>query len=164
MTVANIHKENCIHQWHKRLAHRHPDAIKRLEKEELAIGIHIEKCGIKSYCESCIKGKMFRTPFSKHSNFSTSGPRQLVHTDICEPMTVRTPGGKRYILTFVDDYSKQCRAFLISEKSETSNLIKKYVINCKSQFGQIPKTYRSDRGGEYGIEHQLTAPYSPQQN
>lgn len=39
LTVKNFHKQNRIHQWHRQLAHRHPDAIRRLEHENLASGI-----------------------------------------------------------------------------------------------------------------------------
>lgn len=176
MIARDLHKENCIHQWHKRLAHRDPDAIRRLERNNLAHGINISDCPVKSHCESCIKGKMSRSAFPKQSNHITTSPRQLVHTDICGPMPIQTPGGLRYVITFVDDFSRRCQLFLISRKSKANNIIKKYVNNCETQFGQVPKIFRSDRGGEYsshklknffkkqGIQQQLTAPYSPQQN
>lgn len=54
--------------------------------------------------------------------------------------------------------------------------MKQFVEFCKTKFGRKPKIMRSDRGGEYtgnslvnylkseGIQSQLTAAYSPQQN
>lgn len=176
LVAGGSHNDNCIHQWHKRLAHRDPEAIKRLETEELATGIHIQNCNISSRCESCIKGKMPRTSFPKHSIHLTTAPRQLVHTNLCGPISTKTAGGKRYIITLIDDFSRHCQLFLLSKKSQASSIIKNYVPQCKTQFNEIPRAFRSDRGGEYlsnelknyfnsqGIKQQLTAPYSPQQN
>lgn len=119
---------------------------------------------------------MSRTTFPKASEHFSTGPRQLIHIDLYGPLPVKTPSGKRYIINFVDDYSRHCQLFLLAKKSEASTVITNYVENCITQFNQVPKIFRSDRGGEYlshqvsdyletrGIERQLTAPYSPQQN
>lgn len=66
-------------------------------------------------------------------------------------------------------------AFL-SHKSEAEPRIKEYIDLAHNRFGSKPKVLRSDRGGEYlssrfkeylrkeGIEQQLMAPRTPQQN
>src|SRR6218665_3694162 len=38
---SEINHQNCIHTWHRRLGHRDPNAVKRIDKEGLATGIHI---------------------------------------------------------------------------------------------------------------------------
>lgn len=87
-----------------------------------------------------------------------------------------TPSGKRYVLTFIDDYSKFTAVYLIKEKSEVFGKFREFVEMCKTMFNRKPKMIRTDRGGEYmsvefikfldqeGIRYQRTAPYSPQQN
>lgn len=80
------------------------------------------------------------------------------------------------MLTFIDDFSRYSVCYYLQEKSEVLNKFKEYVETCKTSFGAKPKRVRKDNGGEYvncafdeylkqqGIEHQRTAPYSPQQN
>jgi hypothetical protein len=35
-----------------------------------------------------------------------TAPLQLVHSDLCGPLSVPTPHGDRYFITFIDDYSR----------------------------------------------------------
>jgi hypothetical protein len=56
-------------------------------------------------CEPCLIGKMTKTPF-----FGTmeraSDLLEIIHTDICGPMSVQARGGYHYFLTFTDDLSR----------------------------------------------------------
>lgn len=174
--VANNfqHNENCIHTWHKRLGHREVNAIQQMCDQNLAHGIEMKSCGIKEVCECCLKGKMCRRPFPE-SKSNTKDILELVHSDVCT-MEVETPSGHKYFVTFIDDFSKYTRVFLMKQKSETFNKFKIYVAETQNQFNRKLKKLRSDNGGEYisvefkkfcqeqGIECQYTVAYSPQQN
>lgn len=59
------HKENCIHQWHRKLGHRDPQAIKKMQTDGMVNELVITDCGIEETCETCMKGKMTRLPFPK---------------------------------------------------------------------------------------------------
>lgn len=170
------HSDTCQHQWHRKLGHRDPDAIKQLIKEKLADGIEIIDCGIRSVCDCCIKSKMTRSPFPKKSNSRTETPLELLHTDICGKMPVKTIGGKEYVLTIIDDYSRYTVGYLLKHKSETVQCIKEYVAANQNRLGKLPRRIRSDEGGEYisneyktylkinGIKIEYTNPYCPEQN
>lgn len=176
LKVAVGHTDNCIHTWHHRFGHRDPQAIKKLEAKGLASGIKITPCEIKEFCESCIKGKLTRQPFPKRSRSQTIEPLELVHTDLCGPIPTQTPGGRRYIMTMIDDYSRFTQIFLLKKKSQAGQVIKDFIAFSQTQFNKLPKAFRFDRGGEYighelqeylkekGINMQLTAPYTPEQN
>ena len=43
---SEINQQNCIHTWQRRLGHRDPNAVKRIDKEGLATGIHIDECSV----------------------------------------------------------------------------------------------------------------------
>lgn len=164
----------CIHVWHNRLGHRDPNAIKLLEHQ--ADNFQIKPCQVKQVCECCIASKMTRKPLPKKSEHKSSEILELVHTDICGPMQTVTPGGNRYFMTMIDDYSKYTVLYLLKNKSEATGKIKEYVKFVQTKFRCTPKVIRSDRGGEYvneelskflrneGIKVQLTVPYTPQQN
>ena len=55
-------------------------------------------------CESCLLGKMTKLPF-KGKGKRACGPLNLIHTDVCGPMSIHSKGGFIYFITFIDDYS-----------------------------------------------------------
>lgn len=168
--------EGCIHLWHRRFGHRDPNAIYLMKKESLVEGLKLRSCGHKITCEVCIQGKMSKKPFPKKSLTKSNNILDLIHTDLCGPMHTITPGGKRYVLSFIDDYSKYTTVYLIRSKDEVLEKLREFVKLMQNKFHKKPKVLRSDRGKEYvnkavkdflkkeGIEMQLTAPYSSQQN
>ena len=79
-------------------------------------------------------------------------------------------------MTMIGDYSRYIKIYLLAKKSDVPERINKYLSYVKTKFQKSVKRIRSDRGGEYvneevrnfmkseGIQHELTAPYTPQQN
>ena len=56
-------------------------------------------------CEPCLMGKMTKTPFSGTMEQATN-LLEIIHTDVCGPMSVEACGGYHYFLTFTDDFSR----------------------------------------------------------
>lgn len=54
-------------------------------------------------------------------------------------MFTETPGGRKYIMTLIDDYSQYTYTFLLRQKSQATEVIKDFVEFCSTQFGQKPK-------------------------
>ena len=44
---------------------------------------------------------------------------EIIHTDVCDPMSVDARGEYRYFLTFTDDLSRYEYIYLMKHKSET---------------------------------------------
>lgn len=119
---------------------------------------------------------MTRRPFSNESEQKPAEILDLVHDDICGPMKTRKPGGMRYFLSFIDDFSRYSWIYIIHQKSETAACFQNFVQMMQTQFGKVPKALRSDQGGEYragsmaqfckdkGILQQFTTAFTPQQN
>ena len=167
--------------WHNRLGHLNHSDLARLGKGTEATGISLKSSADpKDICEGCQLGKLHRSPFHS-SKTRTSKPLELIHSDICGPFQIETPGKKRYFITFIDDYSRYTMVYLLQNKSQALDKFKEFVNVVSNQIGnnsenRSVKILRSDNGGEYlsklfdtyckskGIIHQLTAPYSPQQN
>lgn len=170
------HSSKCIHHWHRILGHRNPTAIKEMSEKGLVKDMEITECKVKLFCDICAQAKMTRLPFPKVSTNKSKSILDLIHSDVCGPMKTTSPSGKRYILTFIDDFSRFTRVFFLRQKSETEAKLREYIEMVKTMFQRKPKLIRSDRGGEYignlmikllqeeGIQTQLTAPYTPQQN
>lgn len=176
VAAAQNHTVNCQHTWHRRFGHRDPAVLERIQNEDLATGMKLVNCGVKIVCEECLEGKMARLPYPQQAERKTTEPLQLIHTDLCGPMSNVTPGGKKFFMTLIDDHSRYVVMYLLSDKSEAKQHIMSFVRLVENQFGRKPQIIRSDRGGEFvnkelesfyrkeGIQMQLTAGYAPQQN
>jgi hypothetical protein len=55
-------------------------------------------------CVACQLGKQSALPFNK-SDYVSSSPFDLVHSDVWGPVPIPTMGGSRYFVIFVDDFS-----------------------------------------------------------
>jgi hypothetical protein len=69
---------------------------------------------IKSSCLGCAKGKQQIVTFGSVDHPQSTRILDLLHTDIVGPLC-RTIHGERYILTFIDDFSRMSWVFLLQE-------------------------------------------------
>jgi transposase InsO family protein len=127
-------------------------------------------------CEDCAIGKQHRGSFPKKSTWRASHVLQLIHADICGPISPASNAQKRYFLTFIDDLSRKTWVYFLTKKSEAFECFKQFKVSAEKESGNSLKTLRTDRGGEFtshefndfckenGIKRQLTASYTPQQN
>ncbi|KAJ4813156.1 polyprotein [Rhynchospora pubera] len=161
--------------WHLRFGHLNFGGLKELSKKSMVKGLpHIENCD--KFCEGCVLGKHPKSSFPKEASYRAKKPLELIHTDICGPITPNSLGKHRYFITFVEDFSRRTWVYFLKEKSEAFAVFKKFKVLVEKLNGNYIKAVRSDRGGEYiskefeyfceehGIRRFLTAPYSPQQN
>ena len=54
-------------------------------------------------CDSCLAEKQRRLPFSKTAKYHMAETLELVHGDLCGPITPATPDGRKYFILLVDD-------------------------------------------------------------
>ena len=121
-------------------------------------------------------GKQHRQPFPKKSQSRSSQPLELIHSDVCGPMSVNSVGGSRYFVTFIDDYSRFTTVYFMKHESEALEKFKEFVELVENLFEKRFKSLRSDNESEYesrefaeyckskGIKKDDTISYTPQQN
>ncbi|WZZ65001.1 hypothetical protein YC2023_076371 [Brassica napus] len=158
--------------WHCRLGHINEKRIQKLHSDGLLSSFDYE-----SYekCESCLLGKMAKAPFTGHGE-RAKDLLELIHTDVCGPMSIHARGNYQYFITFTDDFSRYGYVYLMKHKSESFEKFKEFQNEVQNQLDKKIKALRSDRGGEYlsqafndhlrecGIVSQLTPPGTPQWN
>ena len=66
-------------------------------------------------CKGCALGKNIKKPFPSSNNRSKE-TLDLIHSDVCGPMPVKSLGGSLYYLTFIDDYSRNTWDIVIHPK------------------------------------------------
>ncbi|CAI5979031.1 unnamed protein product, partial [Closterium sp. NIES-65] len=112
--------------WHRRFGHLNMQALSTLHRQQLVTGLHLSSTSIPP-CISCYRGKQTRQPFGV-SHSRTTAPLQLIHSDIAGPLSYGTTiGGARYLLTFIDDYSRHITVYLLRHRSEALSCFKAYV-------------------------------------
>ena len=61
---------------------------------------------------------------------------ELIHTDVCGPMSSIARGGFQYFITFTDDLSRYGYVYLMKHKSETFENFKEFQSEVENQCGK----------------------------
>ncbi|RVW41020.1 Retrovirus-related Pol polyprotein from transposon TNT 1-94 [Vitis vinifera] len=99
-------------------------------------------------CVVCLKGKMIAKTRNEKID-RCEDTLDLIHTDICGPLTPTALGGYKYFITFIDDFSRYGYVELIHEKSDSLNVFKAFKAKVEFSWESPLKLVKSDRGGEY---------------
>jgi transposase InsO family protein len=107
---------------------------------------------------------------------TTIRPLEMLHMDLFGPVAYINIGGNKYGLIIVDDYSCFTLVFFLQDKSETQEVLKKFLRRAQNEFDAKVKKIRSDNITEFkntqvedfldekDIKHEFLARYTPQQN
>ncbi|WVZ58489.1 hypothetical protein U9M48_008761 [Paspalum notatum var. saurae] len=74
---------------------------------------------------------------------------ELVHGDLCGPVTPSTPSGNKYFLLLVDDLSRYMWLMLLSTKDQAAATIMRFKGVAEAEARRKLGTLRTDRGGEF---------------
>ena len=129
--------------WHARLGHLNFKYLKFMSKHGMISYKHDDE----KKCEICIQANMTKKHFSKLDRNSII--LELVHFDVYELNGVLTKGGKRYFITFIDDFFRFTYVYLMKNKDESFDMFKRYKTEVENQKDRKIKILQSDRGGEY---------------
>lgn len=164
---------NC-ELWHRRLGHLNYDFMKKLFGG-LIVSVPKFKF-VNCPCTTCLEGKMCKKIFPKGQSNRATDLLDLVHTDVVGPIKVSTFGGGRYLINFIDDYSRMTFGYIIKKKSDVFKTFTEFKALVETQTERKIKILRSDNGTEYfnddfsqfckknGIIQQSSTRYTPQQN
>uniref|UniRef100_A0A146LH62 Retrovirus-related Pol polyprotein from transposon TNT 1-94 n=3 Tax=Lygus hesperus TaxID=30085 RepID=A0A146LH62_LYGHE len=171
--LAVTHHDSSYTLWHKRLGHVNPKSMCLL-RDGLADGVNFKNIDADS-CVSCLKGKLNRSPFPRSENRATQR-LALIHSDLCGPMSEESFGGGRYMMIFVDDYTRKIFVYILRYKNQAFSTFLKVKALLENETNSKIKVLRTDNGTEYvnsefsdfleksGIRHEVTIPHTPEQN
>jgi transposase InsO family protein len=107
---------------------------------------------------------------------TTTRPLEMLHMNLFGPIAYISIGGNKYDLVIVDDYSRFTWVLFLQDKSETQEVLKKFLRRAQNKFDAKVKKIRSNNDTEFkntqvedfldeeGIKHEFLTPYTPQQN
>ena len=99
-------------------------------------------------CKQCHLGKITKSSV-KSKTYTSKEVLEIVHIDLCGPIEVQSYKGDRYIILFVDDYSRMMTSMFLKKNSDAFQIFKWYLERVEKETGKNLKCLRSDRGGEF---------------
>src|SRR3954466_5033920 len=99
---CKVNNDSATCLWHYCLSHIGVKLMKKLHADGILESLDYESVDA---CEPCLMGKMTKTPFFRTMERATD-LLEIIHTDVCSPMSVEACGRYRDFLTFTDDLSK----------------------------------------------------------
>ncbi|CAI7790553.1 unnamed protein product [Closterium sp. NIES-53] len=161
---------------HVRLAHVGMDTIWSSVKHEVATGLDLKPVSsADSPCVSCVGGKLARHTFPDQGS-DADDVLAIVHIDLCGPFHVTNKDGSLYFLLLKDRKTRYIWVRPIAKKSDVLREFQQWLVVAERQTKKSVLMLHSDRGGEFlgkeftvfvdgkRIVHDLTCPYTPQQN
>ena len=108
--------------WHYHLGHINERCIAKLHKSRNLGSFDYESYDTSG---SCLLGKMTKLSF-KGNGERESGPLDLIHTDVCGPMSTHARGGFIYFIAFTYDFSWYGYLYLMKYKSEAFEKLEEF--------------------------------------
>lgn len=126
------------------------------------------------FCDSCPAGNA-RYPHLGAKRTRASQPMELVHCDLWGPSQVPSINGNKYVICFVDDFSREVAVYFLKRKSHAAQALRDYIDAYSTPLQIRIRQVQSDGGGEFhgefadvcrvqGIKQRFSAPEMQQQN
>lgn len=167
---SNVARDVSYNIIHQRLGHICDSRIKYMVNKNLVDGLKVAASDNIDFCEACVKGKMVKKTFKPLGYIRSSRKLQLIHSDLCGPMNTLSHSGKKYFLTFTDDFTRYSHVYFLSHKDQVFEKFKDYFNEVTNDSGLIIEklnfyttsndvhdnstslnvaAIRTDNGGEY---------------
>jgi transposase InsO family protein len=174
-SVFVAHSDDLSKLWHEQFGHLNYRSLQQICNQQMVTSLPHVSCR-DGVCVGCVLGKHHRDSFDKCASWHTSGPLQLVHSDLCGPLSSPSFSGCNYFLTFIDEFSIRTWVYFLKLKSEVFDKFLSYKALVEKQSRHQIQRLRTYNGGEYvnnnftsycttqDIQMQHIVPYTPQQN
>jgi transposase InsO family protein len=135
--------------WQRRLAHVGIRNFHKLQKDGHILGlinIVFRKIGPAVLAKSESKLELMIMP---KNIMTTTRPLEMLHMDLFGPITYISIDDNKYDLVIIDDYSRFTWVFFLQDKSETQEVLKKFLRKAQNEFDAEVKKIRSNNGTEF---------------
>ena len=127
--------------WHRRFAHLHYKALSSVSKMVTRL-LEIQE-NPDDMCKSCAQGKNVKHSFPSNDS-RAKRVLDIVHSDVCGPMSVTSLSGYVYYVSFIDDYSRKTWIYLLKAKNEVSGKFKEFKALVENLIEWKIKSLRLD--------------------
>jgi len=143
--VSHTYERSQI--WHEQLKHLNFRSLQVLATYNMVVGLS-KVFPPKGVCKGCVLAKHHQAPFDYGKSRRKQNLLELVHNDV---YCINLPSlvGARYILTFIDDFSRFRWVFLLKNNNLVFEKFKEFRAFAEKKCGRPIKCLRSNNGGEY---------------
>ena len=106
--------DESVDLWHSRLGHVNYALINKRRNMQLIPNINAGNC---LKCDVCFEAKFAKKPFKSITTRETE-VLKLVHSDLADFKNIMSEEGKKWLITFVDDFSRYTKVYLLKSKNE----------------------------------------------
>lgn len=115
---CNLVVEKALKLWHERQGHITTRAIKETEETGVVDGLKISGRDDSFFCEACTLGKQSKRSYISSTRERIKKSGEMIHSDICGPVSVESPRGSRYFLLFKDNITGFRTVYAIRNNTE----------------------------------------------
>ena len=132
---------------HRRLAHVHYRALPLASKAVKGLlEIQTKHEGV---CKGCVKGKNTKKTFPS-SERKAKGILEIIHSNVCGPLSSSSLRGYVYYVYFIDDFSRKTWIYFMKNKDElVFSKFKEFKALIENHTENKIKTFRLDNGREF---------------
>jgi len=85
-------------------------------------------------CDTRMIGKQLKTAFISSTTHRSKEILNVVYSDVCGPLEVPSLGGNKYFISFVDEYRRKIKLYLIIKaKSDVFDIFQKFKVLVEKQ-------------------------------
>jgi hypothetical protein len=147
-SVFVAHSDDLNTLWHERFGHLNYRSLHQLCNQQMVTGLSLVSC-IDGVCSSCVLDKHHWDSFDKCASWHASSPLQLVHSDMCGPLSSPCFYGCKYLLTFIDEFSRRTWVYFLKIKSEVFDKFLAYKALVEKQSRHQIQMLITHNGGKY---------------
>ena len=122
--------------------------------------------------KGCVEGNNTKNKFPS-SESKEKGILEIIHFDVCSPMSSKYLSGYAYYVSFTDYFSRKTWVYFMKKKDKVFSKFKEFKALIENHTQKKIKTFRLDNGREFtsnefkelckesGIKRELSTPYNP---
>jgi hypothetical protein len=136
--------------WHRRLGHLSTRELARIHKLNLVDGFKVSGPVTASCrCDTCRQARLRRVATPRKLEYSSEATfvGHTISTDT-KDLPYLSFRGDRYVMIFVDHFSRRRWVYLMSSKNESASVLRRFLADM-ARLGIRVVNIQSDRGSEY---------------
>ena len=124
--------------WHRRLAHVHYRALPFARK--VFEGLPEIQTKHEGVCKGCAKGNNTKKTFPS-SESKEKGILEIIHSDVCCPMSSSSLSEYMYYVSFIDDFSRKTWIYFLKNKDDVFSKFKEFKALIENHTGNKIKIF-----------------------
>jgi hypothetical protein len=142
------HSQSQNKLWHERYGHLSFHYLHQLISKNMVKGL--PKINFyKGECSTCSMDMHLEEKFDKGKSWRALVVLELVHTILVGPFSVTSVRKGRYVLTFIDDFSRYTWVYFLDHKNEEFNKFLAFKSHVEKQSSKAIKVLHMDNESRY---------------